>query len=112
MTYDAPRTSFVLKRVVVVILRKSHLCFSEVRAGRHYDYDTCGRDCFVWTGDGEAQPEEDATSSMAVMMSAVATAGGGVGVAYVNTTFRTMGLLQFQDSNELADLEGVVIQVL
>ncbi|CAM9431775.1 unnamed protein product, partial [Ascophyllum nodosum] len=62
-------------------------------------------------GDGEAQPEEDATSSMAVMMSAVATAGGGVGVAYVNTAFRTMGLLQFQDSNELADLEGVVIQV-
>lgn len=57
------------------------------------------------------EPEEDATNGMAVMMSAFATAGGGVGVAYANTVFRTLGLLQFQDTDHLADLEGVVVQV-
>lgn len=41
------------------------------------------------------------------MMSAFATAGGGVGVAYANTAFRNLGLMEF----ELADLEGVVVQV-
>lgn len=46
-------------------------------------------------------------SGTAVMMSAFATAGGGVGVAYVNTAFRNLGLLEL----ELADLEGVVVQV-
>lgn len=63
------------------------------------------------SGEGEAQPEEDATSGTAVMMSAFATAGGGVGVAYTDTSFRNLGLLQFQDTNALADLEGVVVQV-
>lgn len=48
---------------------------------------------------------------MAVMMSVCATSGGGIGVAYANTTFRTLGLLQFQDTAQLADLEGVVVQV-
>lgn len=40
-------------------------------------------------------------------MSAFATTGGGVGVAYANTAFRNLGLMEF----ELADLEGVVVQV-
>lgn len=48
---------------------------------------------------------------MAIMMSVFATAGGGVGVAYVNTAFRILGLLQFQDTEQLLDLEGVVVQV-
>lgn len=62
-------------------------------------------------GEGETQPEEDPTSGTAVMMSVFATAGGGVGVAYTDTAFRNLGLLQFQDTNALADLEGVVVQV-
>lgn len=62
------------------------------------------------TGDEVADPEADATSSMAVMMSVCATSGGGIGVAYANTTYRTLGLLQFQDTAQLADLEGVVVQ--
>lgn len=45
-----------------------------------------------------------------MMMSVYATSGGGIGVAYANTTFRTLGLLQFQDTAQLADLEGVVVQ--
>ena len=40
-------------------------------------------------------------------MSAFATSGGGVGVAYANTAFRNLGLMEF----ELADLEGAVVQV-
>lgn len=44
-------------------------------------------------------------------MSAFTTAGGGVGVAYTDTAFRNLGLLQFQDTVALADLEGVVVQV-
>lgn len=55
--------------------------------------------------------EEDPTSGMAVMMSAFATAGGGIGVAYANTAFHNLGLLQFQDTDQLVDLEGVVVQV-
>lgn len=62
-------------------------------------------------GQGETHPEEDAISGAAVMMSTFATAGGGVGVAYTDTAFRNLGLLQFQDTNALADLEGVVVQV-
>jgi len=61
----------------------------------------------VCAGEGEGQHNEDMASGTAVMMSAFATAGGGVGVAYANTTFRNLGLLEF----ELADLEGVVVQV-
>lgn len=63
------------------------------------------------SGEGEAPPGEDAASGTAVMMSAFATAGGGVGVAYTDTAFRNLGLLQFQDTGALADLEGVVVQV-
>lgn len=63
------------------------------------------------SGEGEIQPNEDATSGMAVMMSVYATAVGGVGVAYINTAFRNLGLLQFQDTAELKDLESVVVQV-
>lgn len=62
-------------------------------------------------GEEEAHSEEDTTNGMAVMMSAFATAGGGVGVAYANTAFRNLGLLQFQDADQLVDLEGVVVQV-
>lgn len=58
-------------------------------------------------GEGEGQQDEDLASGTAVMMSAFATAGGGVGVAYANTAFRNLGLMEF----ELADLEGVVVQV-
>lgn len=45
------------------------------------------------------------------MMSVLALAAGNVGVAYVNMAFRTLGLLQFQDTSELKDLESVVVQV-
>lgn len=58
-------------------------------------------------GEGEGQQDEDLASGTAVMMSAFATAGGGVGVAYANTAFRNLGLMEF----DLADLEGVVVQV-
>lgn len=59
------------------------------------------------SGEREGQPEEDAATGTAVMMSTYATASGDVGVAYANTAFRNLGLLEFQ----LADLEGVVVQV-
>lgn len=60
------------------------------------------------SGEGEGQHGEDAASGAAVMMSTYATGSGDVGVAYVNTAFRNLGLLEFQ----LADLEGVVVQVI
>lgn len=63
------------------------------------------------TFTGEGDTPEDTTSPMAVMMSVFVTAGGGVGVAYANTAFRNLGLLQFQDTDQLVDLEGVVVQV-
>lgn len=62
----------------------------------------------VCSGEREGQHEEDAASGTAVMMSTYATANGDVGVAYANTAFRNLGLLEFQ----LADLEGVVVQVI
>ncbi len=62
---------------------------------------------FRCAGEGEGQHNDDVASGTAVMMSAFATAGGGVGVAYANTAFRNLGLMEF----ELADLEGVVVQV-
>lgn len=49
----------------------------------------------VGSGEGEAQPEDDATSGMAVIFSVVANASGGVGIAYANTAFRNLGLLEF-----------------
>eukprot|EP00752_Nemacystus_decipiens_P008019 g7166.t1 len=61
----------------------------------------------ISSGEGEGQQDEDLASGTAVMMSAFATAGGGVGVAYANTAFRNLGLMEF----ELADLEGVVVQI-
>lgn len=64
-----------------------------------------------YADEGRAQPEDDSMSASAVMMSVVATAGGGVGVAYANTAFQNLGLLQFQDTSQLVDLEGVVVQV-
>lgn len=64
------------------------------------------RGCYL-AGEGEGQQDEDLASGAAVMMSAFATAGGGIGVAYANTAFRNLGLMEF----ELADLEGVVVQV-
>lgn len=64
----------------------------------------CG--CLL-AGEAEGKQDEDLASGTAVMMSAFATAGGGVGVAYANTAFRNLGLMEF----ELADLEGVVVQV-
>lgn len=63
------------------------------------------------SSEGEAQPEDDATGGMAVIFSVVTNAGGGVGVAYANTAFRNLGLLQFEDTEELKDLEGMVVQV-
>lgn len=61
--------------------------------------------------EGETQPEDDVTSGMAVIFSVVANAAGGVGVAYANTAFRNLGLLEFVDTKELKDLEGVVVQI-
>ncbi|CAM9231946.1 unnamed protein product, partial [Pylaiella littoralis] len=61
----------------------------------------------ISSGEGEGQHGEDAASGAAVMMSTYATGSGDVGVAYVNTAFRNLGLLEFQ----LADLEGVVVQI-
>eukprot|EP00903_Cladosiphon_okamuranus_P008571 g8222.t1 len=57
--------------------------------------------------EGEGQQDEDTACGTAVMMSAFATASGGVGVAYANTAFRNVGLMEF----ELADLEAVVVQI-
>lgn len=77
--------------------------------GKNYSV-VVGR-CFVdvvCSGEGEGQHEGDEASGTAVMMSTCATANGDVGVAYANTAFRNLGLLEFQ----LADLEGVVVQVI
>ncbi|CAM9768425.1 unnamed protein product [Sphacelaria rigidula] len=60
---------------------------------------------------GEGEPEDDATSGMAVIFAVVANAAGGVGVAYANTAFRNLGLVEFRDTEELKDLEGVVVQI-
>lgn len=48
------------------------------------------------TGSGEGEPEDDATSGMAVIFAVVANAAGGVGVAYANTAFRNLGLVEFR----------------
>lgn len=86
-----------------------HQCFVNLSLGITNPcvwIDCCCGDVNV-AGEGEGQQDEDMASGTAVMMSAFATAGGGVGVAYVNTAFRNLGLMEF----ELADLEGVVVQV-
>lgn len=59
-------------------------------------------------GDRDGKQDEDAASGTAVLMSAFCTAGGAVGVAYANTAFRNLGLLELAD---ISDLEGVVVQV-
>ncbi|CAM9130489.1 unnamed protein product, partial [Hapterophycus canaliculatus] len=60
------------------------------------------------SGDGEGKQDEDAASGMAVLLSAFCTAGGAMGVAYANTAFRSLGLLELAD---MSDLEGVVVQI-
>ncbi|CAM9615807.1 unnamed protein product, partial [Scytosiphon promiscuus] len=62
----------------------------------------------ILSGDWEGRQDEDAASGTAVLMSAFCTAGGAVGVAYANTAFRNLGLLELAD---ISDLEGVVVQI-
>lgn len=61
------------------------------------------------TGEGDRNQDEDVPSDTAVFMSAFCTAGGPMGVAYANTAFRNLGLLELPD---MSDLEGVVVQVI
>lgn len=56
-------------------------------------------------------PDTNALGGTALMMSAFVTSGGGVGVAYCNVSFRSLGLLEFHDTTEWNDLESVAIQV-
>lgn len=56
--------------------------------------------------EGETQPEDDVTSGMAVIFSVVANAAGGVGVAYANTAFRNLGLLEFVVSEAMCSVDA------
>lgn len=56
-------------------------------------------------------PDTNALGGTALMMSTFVTSGGGVGVAYCNVSFRSVGLLEFHDTTEWNDLESVAIQV-
>ncbi|CAN0141859.1 unnamed protein product, partial [Discosporangium mesarthrocarpum] len=67
------------------------------------------RDLVGTDGDGQLDALA-ATGGTAVMMVANVTAGGGVGIAYANTSFQVLGLMQFQDK-ELNELEGIVVQI-